>query len=80
MKIVRFIVGATDGYITVNNMEASNYQVSIPKPIQGGVDTDAGDNIEIAKSWKTHISKKSFRKYKGRVCSGVEKRGWQFEN
>ena len=52
-----FIVDAADGYITVNIMEASTHQVTIPKPIQGEIDTDVGDTIEIAKSWETHISK-----------------------
>ena len=58
MKMVRFIADAADGYITVNIMEAITYQVLTPKPIQGEIDTDAGDNIEITKSWETHISKK----------------------
>ncbi|MEA1895400.1 MAG: hypothetical protein U9N36_09420 [Euryarchaeota archaeon] len=42
----------------MNNMEAITYQVTIPKPIQGEIDTDVGDNIEIAKSWENYISKK----------------------
>lgn len=53
-----FIVDDADGYITVNNMEAITYQATTPKPIQGEIDTDVGDNIEIAKSWKNYISEK----------------------
>ena len=52
-----YIVDDADGYITVNNMEATTYQATIPKPIQGEIDTDVGDNIEIAKSWENYISK-----------------------
>lgn len=53
-----FIVDDADGYITVNIMEAITCQVTIPKPIHGEIDTDGGDNIEIAKSWENYISKK----------------------
>ena len=78
-KVAGFIVDDADGYITVNNMDAVTYQVAIPKPVQGEIDTDVGDNIEIAKSWENYISKKVSGN-EGRLCSGVEKRGWQFES
>ena len=60
-----FIVDDADGYITVNNMEAITYQVTIPKSIHGEIDTDVGDDIEIAKSWENYISKKVSGNAKG---------------
>jgi len=61
-----FIVDDADSYITANNMEAiTTYQATIPKPIHGEIDTDVGDNIEIAKSWDNHISKKVSGNAKG---------------
>ena len=60
-----FIIGCCRCYITVNDMEASSYQVCMPKPTYSGTDADVGATIEIAKSWETHIPKKVSGDMKG---------------